>query len=73
MGIFLNTSEGQREKNERLIQYARAIELGRCVARDIGGADPERMAPPRVAEYVEDLFGKSTSIKVFAMLITISI
>jgi leucyl aminopeptidase len=47
-----------------LIKYARAVELGRAVGRDIGGADPERMAPPRVAEYVQELFGKSSGIKV---------
>lgn len=51
-------------QTEKLVNYARAIELGRCVARDIGGADPERMAPPRVAEYMENLFGKSSHIKV---------
>ena len=34
--------------NEKLVNYARAIELGRAVARDIGGGDPERMAPPRI-------------------------
>jgi len=34
------------------------------VGRDIGGADPERMAPPRVAEYIEDLFNKSSDVKV---------
>jgi leucyl aminopeptidase len=38
--------------------------MGRAVGRDIGGADPERMAPPRVAEYVQELFGKSSGIKV---------
>lgn len=26
------------------------------MARDIGGSDPERMAPPRVQEYVENEF-----------------
>lgn len=35
----------------------------RLAYRDIGGSDPERMAPPRVAEYVEALF-KDTDIKV---------
>jgi hypothetical protein len=34
------------------------------VGRDIGGADPERMAPPRVAEYIQDLFEKSSNVKV---------
>ena len=35
----------------------------RSVYRDIGGSDPERMAAPQVAKYVEDEF-KDTCIKV---------
>ena len=31
---------------------AQAIEAGRMLARDIGAGDPERMAPPRLAETV---------------------
>ena len=31
--------------------------------RDIGGSDPERMAPPRVEEYVKEVF-KGTNISV---------
>lgn len=30
--------------------------LHRFVARDIGGGDPERMAPPNVEKYIRDLF-----------------
>jgi hypothetical protein len=45
------------------VNYARAVEFGRAVGRDIGGSDPERMAPPSVAEYVQELF-KSSSVKV---------
>ncbi|RKP23049.1 hypothetical protein SYNPS1DRAFT_19216, partial [Syncephalis pseudoplumigaleata] len=29
-----------------------ALEQGRRIARDLGGSDPERMAPPRFADYV---------------------
>jgi len=42
---------------------AQAIEHGRAVARDIGGSDPERMAAPNVAKYVDALF-KNTDISV---------
>lgn len=31
----------------------------RLAYRDIGGSDPERMAAPRVAEYVQELFNNS--------------
>lgn len=40
----------------KTVQMALALESGRLVARDIGGSDPERMAPPRVAEYVKKVF-----------------
>lgn len=39
------------------------MEEGRRVARDIGGADPERMAPPRCADYIQEAF-KAGTIKV---------
>ncbi|XP_067938320.1 putative aminopeptidase W07G4.4 isoform X2 [Watersipora subatra] len=50
-----------------LLRRASGLEAGRNAARDIGGSDPERMAPPRVSEYVEALFGgedSSVSIEV---------
>ncbi len=39
------------------------------MGRDIGGADPERMAPPRVVEYIQDLFNKSSNVKVTKKLL----
>ena len=39
------------------------LRLPRIVCRDIGGSDPERMAPPRVAEYVQEMF-KDTVVNV---------
>ncbi|XP_028851948.1 putative aminopeptidase W07G4.4 [Denticeps clupeoides] len=46
-----------------IIDLATALESGRLVCRDIGGSDPERMAAPRVAEYVQELF-KNTPVEV---------
>ncbi|XP_077983580.1 putative aminopeptidase W07G4.4 [Glandiceps talaboti] len=46
----------QKAKRERVVKIARAFEHGRSVYRDIGGSDPERMAAPRVEEYVNELF-----------------
>ncbi|KAL1498053.1 hypothetical protein ABEB36_008913 [Hypothenemus hampei] len=46
----------------KLIELAKILETGRRVACDIGDADPERMSPPRVEEYIKDLF-KNSSIK----------
>ena len=48
------------------VERAQALEAGRIAARDIGGSDPERMAAPRVAEYVKEMF-KGTSVKVDIM------
>ena len=39
-----------------IIKKSVAIEKGRIVTRDIAGSDPERMAAPRVAEYLQKEF-----------------
>ncbi|XP_017770642.1 PREDICTED: putative aminopeptidase W07G4.4 [Nicrophorus vespilloides] len=52
-------------KGSKLIELAKALEAGRRVARDIGDADPERMAPPKVQQYLEEAFKESSiSLKV---------
>lgn len=44
----------------------------RIAGRDIGGSDPERMAPPRVEQYVEELFrGSSINVEVISELKTL--
>jgi leucyl aminopeptidase len=48
---------------ERMRQWVLAVESGRRLARDLGGTDPERMAPPRFAELCELAF-KATDVKV---------
>ncbi|KAJ8005770.1 hypothetical protein DPEC_G00121340 [Dallia pectoralis] len=48
---------------KELVNLASALESGRLACRDIGGSDPERMASPRVAEYVQGLF-ENTPVKV---------
>lgn len=53
---------GENEKSlSETVQLAEILENGRGVARDIGGGDPERMAPPRVEEYVRKLFDRNDS------------
>ncbi len=54
---------GDAKMIESKLDLAKALEMGRIVSRDIGGSDPERMAAPRVEEYVRDLF-EGTAIKV---------
>ena len=34
------------------------------MCQDIGGSDPERMAAPRVEEYIQELFSGSASVSV---------
>jgi len=49
---------------ENALKIARGIEAGRYVARDIAGSDPERMAPPKVSDYVKKAFKDSSVVKV---------
>ncbi|XP_037536214.1 putative aminopeptidase W07G4.4 [Nematolebias whitei] len=53
----------QEADGKRLVELTDALESGRLVYRDIGGSDPERMAAPRVAEYIQELF-KNSPVKV---------
>ena len=60
LGIF-----GQGDNIAQKIDLAKALEAGKVVSRDIGGSDPERMAAPRVEEYIRDEFkGSDVSIEV---------
>eukprot|EP00043_Microstomoeca_roanoka_P004244 m.48499 g.48499 ORF g.48499 m.48499 type:complete len:525 (+) comp12403_c0_seq1:247-1821(+) len=49
--------------DEKLPELVSAFEAARSVSRDLCGSDPERMAPPKFAEYVEELF-RGSNIKV---------
>jgi len=51
--------------SDSVLQQALVIEQGRVVCRDLGGSDPERMAAPRVEEYVTQCFaGTKVSVEV---------
>ncbi|KAL0105085.1 hypothetical protein PUN28_016616 [Cardiocondyla obscurior] len=55
------------EKLQDIVKLASMLESGRYVARDIGGGDPERMAPPRVEEYLAELFcGSNVTMRVIS-------
>ena len=60
LGVWLE----DKSRSSTAVQLANAIEAGRFVARDIGGGDPERMAPPKVEKYVSDVFSNSSDIKI---------
>lgn len=58
--------------SEKIVQLARGLESGRLVTRDIGGSDPERMAAPRVADYVKKTFeGSKVSVEIIEDVETI--
>ncbi|KAK7146320.1 hypothetical protein R3I93_013917 [Phoxinus phoxinus] len=59
LGIWVK----DQTQGDAIIEMATALESGRFVCRDIGGSDPERMAAPCVAEYVEAVF-KDTPVTV---------
>jgi len=58
LGIFGNSVEMEKELN-----LSKALEAGRIISRDIGGSDPERMAAPRVEEYIRKEF-EGSAIKI---------
>jgi len=54
--------DGNKYSEMQLIYFI-LFHFARCVARDIGGSDPERMAPPKVEQYIQDVF-ENTDVKV---------
>lgn len=55
-------SEDELE-TEKLIKLALTLNSGLIVTKDISDADPERMSPSKIREYIENVF-KDTSIKI---------
>jgi hypothetical protein len=77
MGVYLTVCNGDMTKMQFILDKAIAIESGRYVVmiqttcqhtlcsyiyRDIGGSDPERMAPPGVADYIVKVCHNTTTI-----------
>lgn len=48
------------EDSSAFLSLASGLEAGRFAARDIGGSDPEKMAPPKVMQYVQSMFADSS-------------
>ena len=60
LGIYcVNAKKAAEVKREVF-----ALECGKIVARDIGGSDPERMAAPRVVEYVKKMMDDCIKVEV---------
>ncbi|XP_055337635.1 putative aminopeptidase W07G4.4 [Paramacrobiotus metropolitanus] len=62
--IAFHMGNTNRMAGPNVEKLAHALEAGRIVTRDIGGSDPERMASPRVAEYVKETFSGVKEIKI---------
>jgi leucyl aminopeptidase len=50
-------------KGDGIVKVLNAVQSSFTVCRDVGDTDPQRMAPPKTAEYIQDVF-KGTSVKV---------
>lgn len=62
IGFF--AEEKRTEDFEKVVRNAVALERARVFARDIGGGDPERMAPGRIVDYVVESFSGDSNITV---------
>lgn len=61
---YLGVYTPNPDKTNFLVSQATTLESALRVARDIGDADPERMTPKRVEEYVINVFRNSPNIKI---------
>ncbi|XP_057308334.1 putative aminopeptidase W07G4.4 isoform X2 [Hydractinia symbiolongicarpus] len=61
--LGINSLELKKTEGDALVEKAVGIEIGRVIARDIGGSDPERMSAERTEQYVAKMF-KDTCIKI---------
>lgn len=60
LGVWSNSYTHLQET----VKLAVALEEARIVARDISDADPERMSPPKVEEYVRSVFTKESNVNI---------
>lgn len=64
IGIGFHAEEKLTANFERVVRNAIALERSRIFARDIGGGDPERMAPAKIVEFVKQSFAPCNNITV---------
>ncbi|XP_050678922.1 putative aminopeptidase W07G4.4 [Leptidea sinapis] len=62
--IGFQSDEKVTDVFERVVRNALALEHSRIVARDIAGSDPERMAPAKIVEYVQNSFAGDSNITI---------
>lgn len=62
--LGLHAEEIETESFVKLVRNAIALEKSRIIARDIAGGDPERMAPNKIVEYLQEKFIGDTNISI---------
>ncbi|KAI8899809.1 hypothetical protein BC833DRAFT_584372 [Globomyces pollinis-pini] len=62
--LSIYSSANDLKATQTAVDWVMAVESGRIVARDIGFSDPERMAPLRCAEYIQQAFKNIPNVKV---------
>ena len=58
LGVITGDRKDLQTDDDRAswLRYVTAIEIGRSIARDVTGTEPERMAPPKIAELCKKAF-----------------
>lgn len=62
--IGFHSEEKKSESFEKVVRNAIALERARVFTRDIGGSDPERMAPQKIVDFVKESFNGDSNITV---------
>lgn len=62
--VGVHAYEKRSEDFEKVVRNAIALEKARIFTRDIGGGDPERMAPQKIVEYVKESFQGNSNIAI---------
>ena len=55
---------GPTEVGEKMLEYVKAVEIGRTVCRDIAASDPEFSCCNEVEKYVQKVLGNEPTIKI---------
>lgn len=53
---FILHKDNYHRSSEEVQRFVTAIEIGRRLARDVGGSDPERMSPEKIVQHLKDEF-----------------
>ena len=66
-GVMMERELGIFNLSDPVASWVYAVNAGKCLAKDIGGSDPERMAPLKCASYILDAFRSDENVNVTIM------